>query len=99
MLETKSGGNGEWFSHLGGFHPKVSSPEEVAAWVQWSLRWEGQDSRTFPGSCFLRGLLTWSSHFLSSSVTEDEGGSILIQRSKEALGKERGQDTCRWLQF
>lgn len=99
VLKTKNGGNGEWFSHLGEFHPEGSSPEEVAAWVQCGLRWEGQDSRTFPWSCFLHGLLTWSCHFLSSSVTEDEGGSVLIQHSKEEVGKERGWDTCRWLQF
>lgn len=48
MLETKNGGNEEWFSHLGECHPEGSSPEEVAAWVRWGLRWEGQDSRTFP---------------------------------------------------
>lgn len=35
----------------------------------------------------------------STVVSDDEGGSILIQHSKEEAGKERGRDTCSWLQF
>lgn len=96
VLETKNGGKGELFFHLSGcrLEGELTRGGGSMGAVEPETRRPGLQG--FPWVLFPM----WSSHScIFSSVTEDEGGGILVKQSKGGKGKERGRDTGRWLQF
>ena len=94
MLETKNDGNGELFFHLSVCRPGGELTRGSGSMGAVEPETRGPGLQGFPWVLFP----VWSSHScIFSSVTEDEGGSVLVKQSKGEMGKERGRDTGRWL--